>query len=90
MSFIMRKNCATMPPSWSPATNIEPSSEFAILTRSYTPASPPSTCEELTTIALSLRQRVNLDPQQRFRLVGVGLSNFREPQEAPAQATLFE
>jgi len=65
-------------------------SEFAILTRSHTPPSPPSTCEELTSIALTLRQRVNLDPQQRFRLVGVGLSNFCEPEEAPAQATLFE
>jgi DNA polymerase IV len=65
-------------------------SEFAILTRSHTPPSPPSTCEELTSIALTLRQRVNLDPQQRFRLVGVGLSNFREPEEVPAQATLFE
>jgi hypothetical protein len=33
---------------------------------------------------------VNLDPQQRFRLVGVGLSNFRESGELPAQAALFE
>jgi DNA polymerase-4 len=64
--------------------------EFAILTRSHTPLSPPASCEELTTIALSLRDRVNLDPQQRFRLVGVGLSNFREPEDAPAQPTLFE
>jgi DNA polymerase-4 len=65
-------------------------SDFTILTRSYTPTSPPASCEELTSIALTLRQRVNLDPQQRFRLVGVGLSNFRDPEEAPAQATLFE
>jgi DNA polymerase-4 len=65
-------------------------SAFAILTRSHTPPSPPSSCEELTSIALTLRGRVNLDPQQRFRLVGVGLSNFRGPEEAPAQATLFE
>ena len=65
-------------------------SAFAILTRSHTPPSPPSSCEELTSIALTLRGRVNLDPQQRFRLVGVGLSNFCEPEEAPAQATLFE
>ncbi|MEY2393777.1 MAG: hypothetical protein QOF94_122 [Acidobacteriaceae bacterium] len=34
-------------------------------------ASPP---------ALKLRQRVDLGPQQRYRLVGVGLSNFREPE----------
>jgi DNA polymerase-4 len=56
-------------------------SEFNILTRSHTPASPPSSCEELTNIALSLRERVDMGPQQRFRLVGVGLSNFCEPEE---------
>jgi DNA polymerase-4 len=68
-------------------------SEFNILTRSHTPASPPSTCEELTNIALSLRQRVALGPQQRFRLVGVGLSNFFEPVEkkdTTTQPDLFE
>jgi DNA polymerase IV len=65
-------------------------SGFDILTRSHTPLSPPASCEELTSIALSLRERVNMDPQQRFRLVGVGLSNFRESEGPPAQATLFE
>ena len=65
-------------------------SDFHILTRSHTPLVPPSSCEELTAIALSLRERVNLGPQQRFRLVGVGLSNFREPEEPSAQATLFD
>jgi len=64
-------------------------SEFKILTRSYTPGSPPSSCEELTNIALSLRDRVGLRPQQRFRLVGVGLSNFHDPADAPAQPALF-
>jgi DNA polymerase-4 len=63
--------------------------EFKILTRSHTPSSPPSSCEELTAIALSLRQRVALGPQQRFRLVGVGLSNFLDPEEASAQPALF-
>jgi DNA polymerase-4 len=64
--------------------------DFNILTRSHTPGSPPSSCEELTTIALGLRDRVDLGPQQRFRLVGVGLSNFREPEDAGAQTFLFE
>src|SRR5580692_2667570 len=59
--------------------------DFNILTRSYTPLSPPSSCEELTAIALSLRERVDMGPRQRFRLVGVGLSNFREPEEVTAQ-----
>ncbi|HEV2398532.1 MAG TPA: DNA polymerase IV, partial [Candidatus Sulfotelmatobacter sp.] len=51
--------------------------EFQVLTRSQTPSSPPASCEELTEIALALRERVLLDPAQKFRLVGVGLSNFR-------------
>jgi len=64
-------------------------SEFNILTRSHTPATPPSSCEELTNIALSLRKKVNLSIQQRFRLVGVGLSNFRN-HEDEQQPALFE
>jgi DNA polymerase-4 len=64
-------------------------SEFKILTRSYTPGSPPSSCEELTDIALMLRERVDMEPQQRFRLVGVGFSNFREPEDISAQPSLF-
>jgi DNA polymerase-4 len=65
-------------------------SEFKILTRSHTPHAPPSTCEELTRIALSLRERIDLSPKQRFRLVGVGLSNFHDPADASAQPVLFE
>jgi DNA polymerase IV len=65
-------------------------SEFKILTRSHTPGSPPSSREELTNIALSLRERVGLGSEQRFRLVGVGLSNFLEPEDVSAQPALFE
>jgi len=64
-------------------------SEFKILTRSHTPSSPPSSSEELTSIALSLRDRVGLNPGQRFRLVGVGLSNFHDLEDASVQPTLF-
>ena len=64
-------------------------SEFETLTRSHTAGSPPSSCEELTDIALSLRERVGLGPQQRYRLVGVGLSNFQDREEDAAQADLF-
>lgn len=62
--------------------------EFQILTRSLTPIAPPASCEELTEIALSLRERVSLAPAQRFRLVGVGLSNFRE-LDNDAKPSLF-
>lgn len=64
-------------------------SEFKILTRSQTPDSPPSSCEELTDIALSLRERVDLGRTQRYRLVGVGLTNFRDQEEDAAQPVLF-
>ena len=64
--------------------------EFRIITRSSTPTVPPSSCEELTRIALSLRARVDLDRRQLYRLVGVGLSNFSDPAERQAQSALFE
>jgi impB/mucB/samB family C-terminal domain/DNA polymerase-iota, thumb domain len=65
-------------------------SEFKILTRSHTPNTPPTSCEEFTSIALALRSRVELNPKQRFRLVGVGLSNFRGPEDATMQPALFD
>jgi DNA polymerase IV len=64
--------------------------EFKILTRSHTGIAPPSSCNELTEIALKLRERVTLGPQQRYRLVGVGLSNFREAEPVGPQPALFE
>ena len=62
-------------------------SEFNILTRSHTPSLPPDSCESFTAIALSLRERVDLGSSQRFRLVGVGLSNFQDAEEP--QSPLF-
>jgi DNA polymerase-4 len=64
-------------------------SEFKILTRSHTPSSFPSSCTELTEVALKLRERVDLQPGQRYRLVGIGLSNFRDPETPAAQPDLF-
>jgi DNA polymerase-4 len=64
--------------------------DFKVLTRSHTPSAPPCSCEEFTSIALSLCARVGLAPQQRFRLVGVGLSNFHEPESCASQPFLFE
>jgi DNA polymerase-4 len=63
-------------------------SDFTILTRSHTSSAPPASCEELTQIALLLRERIDLGAQQRFRLVGVGLSNFRDTDNL--QSPLFE
>lgn len=63
-------------------------SDFNVMTRSHTPPTPPASCEELTAIALSLRERVAVVPDQRFRLAGVGLSNFVVPEQS--QPTLFD
>ena len=63
--------------------------DFKVLTRSHTPGSPPSSWVESTDIALRLRERVALDAPQRYRLVGVGLSNFREPDQDSGQPALF-
>ncbi len=64
-------------------------SDFKLLTRSVTPASFPATSEELAGLALALRARVGLDARQRYRLVGVGLGNFREPEEVDQNRELF-
>lgn len=54
--------------------------QFDTLTRSLTPLVPPASCEEFTSIALTLRERVARPSTQLYRLVGVGLSNFREEE----------
>ena len=64
-------------------------SQFRIITRSFTPESPPETLEELRDIALALRARVDLPAETRYRLVGVGLGGFRE-REAVSQPGLFD
>jgi DNA polymerase IV len=64
-------------------------SEFKIITRSHTSKTFPCSCAELTDVALKLRERVDLDPKQPYRLVGVGLSNFRDPQMTATQSDLF-
>ena len=64
--------------------------EFSVLSRSQTPASPVASCDELTNIALALREKVRMEPGQRFRLVGVGLANFRDPMVDPPEDLLFQ
>ena len=61
----------------------------ASLTRSLTSANPPSSAEELATIARLLCDRVDLPPQTLYRLAGVGMSNFADPQEQSRQPDLF-
>lgn len=68
--------------------------DFRILTRSLTPALSPASAAELSEMALRLRDRLceaaGAPAAQRFRLVGVGLSNFRDADEPGPQPDLFE
>ncbi|UJB14659.1 DNA polymerase IV [Xanthomonas translucens] len=63
--------------------------QFRILTRSFTPEQPPDSLQALTDIALALRQRVDLPASTRYRLVGVGLACFHEPEPMQTQGRLF-
>jgi len=63
--------------------------EFRILTRSLTPPTPPRSERELADIAAALRGHVDLPATTLYRLVGVGLGNFRDADAAP-QPELFE
>jgi DNA polymerase-4 len=63
--------------------------DFHILTRSHTPPSAPRTEAEFVDIATSLCARVAMPERTRYRLVGVGLSNFRDGDEIETQAELF-
>jgi DNA polymerase-4 len=57
--------------------------EFRLLTRSHTPPAPPKSERELADIAVALRAHVDLPPTTLYRLVGVGLGNFREADASP-------
>lgn len=63
--------------------------DFQILTRSYTPQHVIGSVDELIEIALVLRDRIELPEATRYRLVGVGLSGFVEPDEVVKQGELF-
>ena len=64
-------------------------SDFRILTRSLPPPQPPASEAEFIDIALALRERVDLPSRTRYRLVGVGLGNFRDADALPPQSELF-
>ncbi len=65
-------------------------SDFKIITRSFTPGVAISSSEELTQIALSLLDRVELGAETRFRLVGVGVGNLVDPDRVVLQPSLFD
>ena len=63
--------------------------DFRTLTRSLTGPEPPTSEALFAGVASDLRARVNLPPNTRYRLVGVGLSGFVEPDGSHAQDDLF-
>lgn len=67
-------------------------SNFRIMTRSRTGPLPPVTREEFTAVALGLRDRLRSETEPNrplFRLVGVGLGNFRDAEVSFGQPDLF-
>ena len=64
-------------------------SDFRILTRSHTPSQPPASADQLIALALELRARVQLPDDTLYRLVGVGLGNFRDASAGESQPELF-
>ena len=64
-------------------------SDFHTITRSLTPPVPPASLDRFLQLSLSLLDRVGLPSRTRFRLVGVGLANFRGADDLPPQSELF-
>ena len=70
--------------------------DFKTATRQLSPPEMPGSAEDLATIGVSLLERFDFPPEARYRLVGVGVSNFldEEDEEEPAQVerepSLFE
>lgn len=63
--------------------------DFRILTRSFTPPSRPTSAAEVAQIACALRDRVDDADHTRYRLVGVGLSGFVDGREEAVQPSLI-
>ena len=57
-------------------------SDFTTLTRSRTLRAPTADAEVIAPVACDLLRR-ELDPERRFRLVGVGVSGFQEAPQLP-------
>ncbi|HVS33004.1 MAG TPA: DNA polymerase IV [Thermoanaerobaculia bacterium] len=68
--------------------------DFKTATRRLTPDHPPESAEELTAVAVSLLERFEFGAEARYRLAGVGVSNFVGEEEndegEQEQPALFE
>ena len=66
--------------------------DFQTATRQLTPPELPSSGADLARIAVALVDKFEFPPDARYRLVGVGVSNFLDEEEEPApeEPTLFK
>ncbi len=65
--------------------------DFQTATRRITPPELPSSAQQLADLGVSLLDRFDFPPDARYRLVGVGVSNFldEDEEEPSAEASLF-
>ena len=64
--------------------------DFHTATRRLTPEQPPSTSDELASIAVDLLRRFAFGENARYRLAGVGVSNFLDEENEEEQPELFD
>ena len=64
------------------------SPDFTTLTRRKTPELPPQSGDDLAKIAIELLDKFPFAPSSRFRLAGVGVSNFSDEDDG-GEPTLF-
>jgi len=68
--------------------------DFRTATRQLSPPELPASGDDISRIAVSLLERFDFAPDARFRLVGVGVSNFlddedEEGEQEPEEPSLF-
>jgi DNA polymerase-4 len=64
--------------------------DFRTATRQLSPPDLPSSGDDVARVAVQLLDRFDFPPEAKFRLVGVGVSNFLdEEDETPAEPSLF-
>ncbi len=55
--------------------------DFKTATRQVTPAEPPASSDDIATLAISLLEKFDFGAEAKYRLAGVGLSNFLDEDE---------
>jgi DNA polymerase-4 len=55
--------------------------DFKTATRQVTPADLPSSGDEIASLAISLLEKFDFKPDAKYRLAGVGVSNFLDDEE---------